>query len=98
MGEFRRRKPPWCQHRRPYAAVFMPFHCEFQDRQSTMPPKWAASWNSLELDDSVTQQCRRPGKTATECFQQQVLAALHLARTHGVIERQRHRASRGIGM
>src|SRR6185312_13479777 len=64
----------------------------FSGTQNTMPPGWAASRRTRRnLGGSVTQQRRGPGETAAECFQQQVLATLHLARTHRVIERERHR-------
>ena len=47
---------------------------------------------------SVADQRRTPGETAAEGFQQQQLAALDLARTHRFVQRQRHRAGRGIAV
>src|SRR5690606_40718338 len=47
---------------------------------------------------SVAQQRRAPGEAATEGLEQHQLAALHLARTHRLVQRQRHRTRRGVAM
>src|SRR5690348_16551326 len=47
---------------------------------------------------SVLQQRRRPREAAAERFEQQGLAALHLAGAHGFVERERHGTGRRIAM
>lgn len=46
---------------------------------------------ALAILRSVAHERRAPGEPATEGFQQQQLPSLHATRTHGFVERERHR-------